>query len=169
MSFADKIIAAAKSYTGQQEIQPNQGFKDPSFLAKMVARGWVKPQPWCGYFAKQCQVDAYENNPEFLAIVKTRSNGGAAGTLENWKANSNLVSNVPVPGAVVIFYEGKGPSGHVGIVIAVSGNIITTIEGNTNSDGSREGYEVAQKTHDITKPYNATGLNIVAYIHPMEL
>lgn len=169
MSYADKIIAAAKGYIGQQEIQPNQGFKDPSFLAKMRARGWEAPQPWCGYFAKQCWVDGYESNPDLLAKVKSLSNGGALSTLENWKANSDQVSKIPVPGAVIIFEEGNGPNGHAGIVIAVSGNIIMTIEGNTNNDGSREGYEVAQKTHDITKPFNPNGLNIVAYIHPMEL
>jgi len=169
MSYADKIIAAAKTYIGQQEIQPNAGFKDASFLAKMVARGWEAPQPWCGYFAKQCWVDAYADNAAYLSEVKKLSNGGALTTLADWKASHpQLISKTPVPGAVVIFEEGNGPSGHVGIVTGVNGNLYTTIEGNTNNDGSREGYEVCAHTHDVTRPFNPNGLNLVAFIHPLE-
>lgn len=169
MSYADKIIVAAKSYVGQQEIQPNKGFQDPSFETKMRARGWEAPQPWCGYFAKQCWVDAYADNVDFLATVKKLSNGGALTTLADWKASEpQQVGHIPVPGALVIFEEGNGPNGHVGVVISVQGNIYATIEGNTNTDGSRDGYEVAQKTHDITRPFNPNGLNLVAFIHPLE-
>jgi hypothetical protein len=35
--------------------------------------------------------------------------------------------------------------GHTGIVESVEGDYVHTIEGNTNEDGSREGYEVARR------------------------
>jgi hypothetical protein len=38
---------------------------------------------------------------------------------------------------------------HVGIVEAVDGGAMTTIEGNTNDQGSREGFEVCRRTRSI--------------------
>ena len=37
-----------------------------------------------------------------------------------------------------------GGKGHAGFVSAVTGNRIQTIEGNSNDEGSREGYEVCR-------------------------
>ena len=171
MTRGEKIAAIAKSYIGQQEIQPNAGFKDPAFLAKMVARGWEKGQPWCGYFGKQCWVEGYADNPQFQLKIKQLLNGGAQSTLENCKASGLFVINmIPAPGALIIFLEGKGPEGHEAVgTSAAMNNIFQTVEGNTNTDGSRDGYEVAAKTHELGRPYNPKGLNIVAIIHPVEI
>ena len=43
---------------------------------------------------------------------------------------------------------GKG-LGHTGFVEKVEGNVIHTIEGNTNDTGSREGYEVCRRTRKV--------------------
>jgi hypothetical protein len=43
---------------------------------------------------------------------------------------------------------GKG-TGHTGIVERVVGTKIHTIEGNTNDEGSREGYEVCRRKREI--------------------
>jgi len=40
---------------------------------------------------------------------------------------------------------------HIGIIIDVNEYVMTTIEGNTNDEGSRDGYEVCQRYRDITK------------------
>ncbi len=45
---------------------------------------------------------------------------------------------MPRPGARI---QGQGGR-HAGIVLGRRGEIVETIEGNTNDDGSREGYEV---------------------------
>ena len=39
---------------------------------------------------------------------------------------------------------------HVGMVVAADELTLTTIEGNTNDEGSREGYEVCQRTRSYT-------------------
>jgi surface antigen len=169
MTRAQKIIAIATSYIGQQEVQPNQSFKDPSFLAKMIARGWKKGQAWCSYFAKQCYVEAYADNPRLLPVIKSCGSGGAANTLENYKGDGTFtISKIPVPGAIAIFKDGKGPLGHAAIVTSVSGITFLTVEGNTNTDGSRDGYEVAAKSHQLNQPFKAKGLNLVAFIIPIE-
>ncbi len=40
---------------------------------------------------------------------------------------------------------------HIGIVTDMNGTIMTTIEGNTNDEGSRDGYEVCQRYRDLAK------------------
>ena len=53
------------------------------------------------------------------------------------------------PGAVFIMDHGKG-AGHTGLVEKIHGSFIDTIEGNTNDEGSREGYEVCRRTRRLT-------------------
>lgn len=50
------------------------------------------------------------------------------------------------PGSIFLV-RGARPNDwvHTGLVIAVDGKTIVTIEGNTNDEGSREGYEVCQR------------------------
>lgn len=40
-------------------------------------------------------------------------------------------------------------TGHTGFVERVDGSNIHTIEGNTNDEGSREGYEVARRVRQL--------------------
>jgi hypothetical protein len=56
----------------------------------------------------------------------------------------------PTPGSMFFLRGGSAGHSHVGIVI--SNNLdgtMTTIEGNTNDDGSPNGYEVAKRTRSI--------------------
>ncbi len=41
---------------------------------------------------------------------------------------------------------------------------ILLVEGNTNSQGGREGIEVAKKTRKIKVPYSSHGLNLVGFL-----
>jgi peptidoglycan hydrolase-like protein with peptidoglycan-binding domain len=56
---------------------------------------------------------------------------------------------VPAPGSM--FFVRGGPYGytHVGLVVQAHGDTMTTIEGNTNDDGSPNGYEVARRVRTI--------------------
>ncbi len=40
---------------------------------------------------------------------------------------------------------------HTGIVLSAEGDVLKTIEGNTNDDGSREGYEVCRRIRNLAK------------------
>jgi hypothetical protein len=44
-------------------------------------------------------------------------------------------------------------TGHTGFVEKISNGIVYTIEGNTNEDGSREGYEVAKRERPLSSFY----------------
>lgn len=57
---------------------------------------------------------------------------------------------VPTPGSMFFLRGGQYGWSHVGIVAINNGNgTMTTIEGNTNDDGSPNGYEVAKRTRSI--------------------
>lgn len=70
------------------------------------------------------------------------------GVLAQWNASKELCVMKPEVGDIFIMDFGKG-LGHTGIVIAVNGDVITTIEGYTNDQASRKGYIVAEKKRDI--------------------
>ncbi len=168
----DKIINVAKSYVGQEEIKENQGFKDPSFEAKMNSVGWYKGAPWCAFLAKLIWQESFQTiDPKGYALIKKYSNGSATSTYHDYAISPEFhVSQTPLPGSIVIWREGAGPSGHAGIVIdVVDPHTFHSVEGNTNTNGSREGYITAVKTRVTNAPQSATGLNLVGFIYPTRI
>jgi hypothetical protein len=172
MSLTDKIVQIAKSYVGQEEIPENAGFKNPSFEAKMKAVGWYKGAPWCAFLAKLIWTEAFAlADTSASALIRKYSNGSATDTYHNYAASKEFhVQQTPVVGAVVIWKEGNGPSGHAGVVTRViDEHTIETVEGNTNTNGSREGYIAAVKIRKIGQPFNPHGLNLVGFIVPTRI
>lgn len=63
----------------------------------------------------------------------------------------------PRPGDVFsIYYASIGRVGHVGLVTALEGDYITTVEGNTSGPGSREGDGVYARRRQLSKVYAIT-------------
>lgn len=90
---------------------------------------------WCMAFVYWCFKESNPNNP----LIKT------GGVLNQWnKIDPKYKFTSPLPGDIFIMDFGGG-KGHTGFVESVSGDIIQTVEGNSNDDGSREGYEVCRK------------------------
>ena len=75
----------------------------------------------------------------------------------------SLMSNTPQRGDIMLRARvGGAPSGsgysnsdaiHTGLVESVSDHAFTTIEGNTNSDGGREGHSVLRHTRPLSARY----------------
>ena len=55
------------------------------------------------------------------------------------------------PGSLFLVRKTSADWIHTGIVVRADANVIHTIEGNTNDDGNRNGYEVCQRTRGYTK------------------
>ena len=107
--------------------------------------------------------------PDYARIAKIHDRamklivGNSQSTLANFSQDNSgmfMVTDSAVPGGIIIFQEfknGKGLwSGHAGICIevnkpqtpykgAITGWDFTTVEGNTNDNGSSNGYKVAIK------------------------
>lgn len=164
-----KIVATAEKYVGMTEIKGNLGWTSEAFEEKMVETGWKTGQAWCAYFTELVWSEVYD----VIGLAKDLDkyfSGSARRTLfkfseaENWETGT-----VPVPGAIVIWKLVKGGKdkwqGHAGIVTKVYDNYMETVEGNTNSGGSREGDVVAQKT----RKYNfkvQNGLALEGFVYP---
>ena len=98
---------------------------------------------WCMAFVYWCFREAAKE----LAVVNPLTKTG--GVLRQWnEASSTRRFSQPQVGDIMILDYGKG-LGHTGIVQQVDGNSIWVIEGNTNDEGSREGYEVARRKRRV--------------------
>ena len=131
--------------------------------------GWQKGHAWCSYFAELVYRKAYsEVDPSQIDAIGQLFSPMAVDTFRRFKATGHPVSDKPSVGDVVIWKHGNGPSGHAGIVIAVGpGNAFTTVEGNTNAHGGREGEQVAVKPRKTGQPFGVESLNLVGFIRPL--
>lgn len=131
-------LKVAQTQIGLEEIPrgSNWGVNVKKYL---LAVGIDFPASWCMAFVywcinESCKVQGIKN-----PLIPT------AGVLNQWNnINAKFKVKVPQPGDIFIMDFGSG-HGHTGFVEAVNGDRINTIEGNSNSDGSREGYEVCRK------------------------
>lgn len=106
--------------------------------------GITFPAAWCMAFVYWCFNEAAKEMKVDNPLVKT------AGVLNQWnKVGRQYKKKEPVRGCIFIMDYGKG-RGHTGIVESVDGDYIKTIEGNTNDEGSREGYEIARRKRKIS-------------------
>lgn len=169
--ITDLIAEIALSYEGMKEIPGNMGFEDKVFEELLVEVGWERGQAWCAYFAELVWKKAYKDSPETVLLLDKLFTAGAVSTYNNFKASEEFTTDKhPKRGDLVIWQTWKNNAphwtGHAGIVISVSNdNEFISIEGNTNSQGGREGIEVALKHRKLT--FDAkNGLVLKGFIHP---
>lgn len=108
------------------------------------------PAPWCAAFVQWCSDEARKlqrmaTNP--LDEVKLEA---YCPSYAEWGVRKGFVTGAPQPGDIVLYNLGGSRWDHMGIYEKGYGQgRFSAIEGNTNDDGSREGYEVARKTRKI--------------------
>lgn len=99
---------------------------------------------WCMAFVYWCFSEAAQELSVTNPMIKT------GGVMRQWNETSvTRRHSQPQVGDIMILDLGKG-LGHTGIVQQVEGSTIWTIEGNTNDDGAREGYEVARRKRKVS-------------------
>ena len=179
MNINDIIVQAALSDEGKQEFKGNHGWKDKDFDTQMKATGWQDGQAWCAYWAEKIWCECYYSQTE--KVLRRLFSANAVATFNNFWDSTFVTSNEPVEGAVVIWQKMKNgnPSfvgdtqwirGHAGLVISTEGDAskFTTLEGNSNSKGGREGIEVARQERSLDFD-KENGLRLLGFIHPKEL
>lgn len=168
MSINEIIKNTALKYLGKKEKENNSGFADASFETKMKSVGWLKGQSWCSYFVELVWLEAM---PSDATLIKKYCSGSVVTTFKNFKASAEFkVQQLPVVGAIVAWEKGKSGLGHIGIVVQVNADgSFKHISGNTNSDGSREGVEVAFKVSRTGKPFSSSGMNLLGFISPIKI
>jgi len=144
-----KLHEFARKYIGVKEYGKNSGFSlpDPScmgFEQGMRNMGWRPGMPWCAFFIKFCVHEVYGSK------YSLHMNGGVDLTWKNLAKNPlfTTTQNSYKEGDLVFWDAGEG-RGHCGIVLSNSPSPLSTIEGNTNKTGSREGDGVWVKSRSI--------------------
>ena len=136
--ISQAALQAAISQVGKQEIPKGSNW-GPDVKGYLDSVDIHCPASWCMAFVYWC-FNQQQPNPLF----KT------GGVLMQYQQRHQNIVNTPQPGDIFIMDFGHG-LGHTGIVESVGDQIVHTIEGNTNDDGSREGYEVCRRTRQISK------------------
>ena len=145
---SNEIIAKAKAEIGTKESPANSNN--------------VKYNTW--YYGNPVSGDAYPGCCTFITwllqneqrlCLKTAS----CATLYDWFSSRNQIVKDPQPGDIVFFkYKTNNrKTNHVGLVIAVTGKSVRTIEGNTSVTSNDNGGSVMERLRTS---------NIVGYARP---
>jgi CHAP domain len=161
-----KIVSFSESLVGQTEIAGNAGFTNEEFQSLMEQVGWQPGDAWCVFF---CKCIWYNMAPAFLqAKILSKISGSSVQTWQSLQGDPSFIfPDVPKAGDMAIwrYYSGGEPQedGHAGIVRYLGFDNFTTVEGNTNTDGSTDGYIVAEKTRTFAYDVN-DGLRLIGFI-----
>jgi len=168
MSHIDLIVKTAQKYIGQEEIQPNLGFKDPLFQQKMNAVGFYRSASWCGFFVILVLKEVYSDAPEIWKYLKKYLSPSTHETWVKCKASKEIATGqTPKIGAIAIWQEGDTGNGHMELVISVASDSkhFSSDGGNTAKNGSRNGYIVGENSHVIGLPHSEKGLNLSGFCY----
>lgn len=152
------IVKIATAEIGVEEVN---GSNCGPRVNEYKAATWLDPKhgwPWCAAFV--CWVVREALASTGVAETKTFKRPRTAGALdlENWSLAQDDSTNTKapprgdiIPGDIVTFKFNTG--GHVGIAVSTpdKNGYVTTIEGNTNSAGSREGGGVFRKRRNVSE------------------
>jgi len=144
MTYLQKVVEVALSQLGVEE-KPKGTNWGPQVSEYLKSVGITFPASWCMAFVYWVHEKAAKETGVSNMMAKT---GGVLNQFNKRKENFAITN--PEPGDVFIMDYGKG-LGHTGIVESVEGEFVHTIEGNTNDEGSREGYEVCKRKRPIAK------------------
>jgi hypothetical protein len=142
MTLQQKALEIAISQLGVQE-QPkgsNRGPEVDLYIKSVGLDPASASYAWCAAFVYWCYEKAAESMGRINPLAKT------GGVLEQWrlrKEKHRVI--VPQPGDIGVLDFGKGV-GHIFIVEHVQLDHTDNVEGNTNDEGSREGYEVCRRS-----------------------
>ena len=166
-----KLVACAKSQVGYLEKRSNAYLDDKT--ANAGSNNWNKyardidtkypnfyngkknGYSWCDIFVDWVFIECfgYENALKLLYQPEKSVGAGCKYSADYYRAH-NAFYRQPQVGDQVFFGD-YGNEGHTGIVVAVSGNIITTVEGNTSGGYGVEanGDGVYLKQHNFATTY----------------
>jgi len=162
-----KVLEIAGGEVGVMEAPPgsNRGPRVDQYLTAVGLDPSAGSFAWCAAFVYWCFLQASNalktTNPAIrdAGVLDLWSRAGSAGVRRISSAEANITPSIVQPGFVFVIKTGT-EHGHVGLVEKVAGVGLTTIEGNTNVDGSREGIGVFRRTGRTIATIN---LGYIAY------
>ncbi len=128
----------AKTQVGVQEEPKNSNW-GPQIKNYLRAAAILSPAPWCVAFVVWCCRQA--------GIKQDRIPTTASSTfLLNWAKEKGKIVRDPQPGDIfLLLRKGGSTAFHCGFVQQAGRLAFRTVEGNSNDQGSAEGYEVCMR------------------------
>lgn len=177
--FVENVVKYATHFLGVQEKTGNI-FSDEDELGKLLhLAGQKSGEPWCAYFGEVIYKLAFEpdytkwDDDNYIKKLSAAFSASAVQTFYHFDGSKNFeISKIPQVGGLMIFrnyYNGQElETGHLAIIIAINGNSIKTIEGNTNTQGGREGIEVGKlnRVVDFDIPKKGKKLVLLGFVNP---
>lgn len=153
--FLDAVLARCATFVGTKETAHDSGPHIDAWLALVNQKPGAS---WCAAFLyAQFLAETLERGlpPEECPFPR------GAGALNVWRRSPvTRCRSFAGRGLVYVLDHGEG-LGHVGIIEAVRGELVTDISGNTNAEGSRNGDRVAR--HDW-RPAEGKRGKLVGYL-----
>lgn len=135
--LSEKALIVARSQLGQCEV-PRGSNRGPMVDQYLASIGLNPGFAWCCAFVFWCHREAAAHFGAKNLMPKT------GGVMDLWNRSVKYRVDKPRAGDVFIIDSGNG-KGHTGFVESVRADgSLDTIEGNSNDEGSREGYEVCR-------------------------
>lgn len=162
LAGAALAVAASQVGTREQPLGSNRGPQVDAYLRSVHVDPTTGSYPWCAAFVYWCFAQAAEAEKVFNPLVCT------ARVEDHWHRSTAArviaIQATAQPELVqpgMIFFLGtRGGNGHTGLVEKTSGSYLTTIEGNTNAGGSREGIGVFRRD---SRTIDSINLGFLAY------
>jgi hypothetical protein len=140
-TLALRALEVARTQLGVREATGhNDGAAVESYLRSV---GLGKGYAWCASFIYWC----FNQAAKALGVSNPLAQTG--GVLDHLAKTHGQIVHTPQVGDIFIMDFGEG-KGHTGIVKEVRGNMIVTVEGNTNDANSREGDGVYERIRSIS-------------------
>lgn len=159
--LTDALNIAVREEASRVREIPRNSNRGPRVEEYLRRTGLGPGYAWCCAFVYWCIDEAAKAQGRANPMVKT------AGCLDHWNRAKRSGANrilkrhaVDDPGLIrpgmVFIMDYGGGAGHTGFVESTAGGLLSTLEGNTDASGTREGggvYRLTRKVAHINKGY----------------
>lgn len=147
-SVGELVVAYAQQHLAQHPHEIGGQNRGPWVRLYMNGNEGT-PWAWCAGFVCFCLKQACDALKAQMPITPSFSCDDLAASA---KQQARFVDHSHAkPGSFFLVRKSPTDWTHTGIVISIADETYQTIEGNTNDDGSREGYEVCSRTRAYGK------------------
>jgi hypothetical protein len=146
-------IAITQLGVTEDKAHTNKG--DSIKYQEAVGLGSKGGYAWCAAFTYWCYLQASKQLGVTNPVVKT------GGVLDRWNRTDKtkkvtkeqvMKNQVAITPGSEFVMKYSSTTGHIGVVERMEGDNIYTIEGNTNDESSRDGYEVCRRVRKMSDP-----------------
>lgn len=147
MTTVKEYLAWCAGQVGRQEKPKGSNLQPYASLAHHV-NGYA----WCAsYLVAGARVTG-------LALPPGADTASCALNEAAFKRAGRLYTKPQVGDWLFVYFPSLARVAHTGAVVAVDGAYVRTVEGNSNDDGAREGYEVCRRRRAIKRPIGGVGI-----------